>query len=230
MPYLRRGRRGNVMRKRYKTLRYRKRRGGLTSYEMRRSRVSASSISRPVHYFRRSSEYVAIALTSNVAGSNGVGFVGAGFLYRLNNVVNVSDFTNLYDQYKIISVKHHFKWSNISQTDDILSNPPVLQYFTDHDDATNPTHLELLERSATRSFAMRPNKVYSIGIRPAVLSEVYRSSVTTGYVPKWGQYLDMGNNDIPHYGLKVGWSYPATTAIGQVVHWVTITFACKGVR
>jgi hypothetical protein len=88
----------------------------------------------------------------------------------------------------------------------------------------------MLERSAMRQFAMKPDRVYTIPVRPALLQEVYRTAVTTSYVPKWGQFVDLGTADVPHYGLKIGWAYQPSTAYGAIVAWFTYTFACKGVR
>jgi len=198
----------------------------------RLGRLGASSIYRPTHYFVRASGLTSITLDNNSLGMAGTGFIGNAFAYQLNQLLNHTDFTNLYDQYKIIAVKHHFKWSidpEIPQ-DKILMNPPVMYYFTDNDDNSAPTHAQLHERATVRQFALRANKVYTITLKPACLQEVYRTSLTTAYVPKWSQYIDMGNDNVPHFGLKVGFNYSTGNDYGIVSHWYSIMFACKGVK
>lgn len=202
-----------------------------TGIQRRLMRASASAIYRPTHYFSRGTAPTVTALTNNTAGIGATGFVSFGQTYQLSDVINVADFTSLYDQYKIISVIQFFKWSlDPTIADNIVNNPPVCHYFTDHDDSSTPSHNELQERATTKSFVMRPNKLYKILIKPAVLQEVYKSSLTTGFVPKWGQFLDMVDNNTPHFGLKVGWSYGGATAYGSIHKWYRVLIACKGVR
>lgn len=198
----------------------------------RLGRLGASSLYRPTHYFIRSTEIDATALTANIAGQLGTGFIGKAYTYQLNSLINHTDFNSLYDQYKIIAVKHHFKWSLDSTVpaDNLLSNPPVMYHFTDNDDNSAPSHDTFTERATTKQFAMRANKVYTITLKPACLQEIYRTSVTTAYVPKWNQFIDMGNDNVPHYGLKVGWMYPGNLVYGNLVSWYSILFACKGVK
>lgn len=186
----------------------------------------------PLHYFRRSTIPDIVALTSNVAGYGGTGFIGTGRASALNQLINSGDFTALYDQYKIIKTTFRFKWSISSTTpaDNLLNNPPVMMYFRDHDDIATPDHQMMMERATTKYITLRPNRVYSITVRPSTLGMVYNSPTSTAYQPNWGKFIDMLDNAVPHFGLKVAWNYPPSTAYGSVQVWQTMTIACKGQR
>lgn len=204
-------------------------------YRSIRGRRSARRFRRylnPLHYFKRSTVPDIVPLTSNVAGFGGTGFLGSGRATALNQLINVADFTALYDQYKIIKTTFHFKWS-ISGTvpaDNLLSNPPVMMYFRDHDDIVTPDHTMMMERSTTKYIAMRANRVYSITVKPSTLGMIYNSPTSTAYAPSWGKFIDVVDTAVPHYGLKVAWNYPASTVYGSVQVWQTMVVAFKGQR
>jgi hypothetical protein len=43
---------------------------------------------------------------------------------------------------------------------------------------------------------------FSIQLKPAIQSEMYRTSITTAYTPKWGQWIPTADPTVPHYGMK----------------------------
>lgn len=154
------------------------------------------------------------------------GTSGVGKEFRLDSVASHTEFTNLYDQYKITGVKVYFDYSP-----DVLGAIPSsgnshmypkLWVKRDYDDKTTPTISTMVESNQTR--CLRFNAVrntQSIFLRPAVLNTLYRTSITSGYAPVWGQWLDCGNSDIPHYGLKLLAQGIPSTNMGA------ITIRCK---
>lgn len=44
---------------------------------------------------------------------------------------------------------------------------------------------------------------FSIQLKPACQEEIYKSSVTTAYAPKWGQWIPTVDPTVPHYALKM---------------------------
>lgn len=162
--------------------------------------------------------------------------------FKLSDVVNVTDFSTLYDRYMITRVDVEFQ---------LLSNPdsatsvntttaagtnfyPRLWYYTDHDDAATPANLnEVKQVSRARNAVMEPNKVITVTVKPAILNQTYRTVATTGYSPQWNIWIDMAQTDVPHYGLK--WSMdtnsltPATPGYTYTTC-VKYYFKCKDVR
>lgn len=137
------------------------------------------------------------------------------FLFNL--IKGYSEFTALYDRYRITSIQLNVTLitdptaanpTNINATNatTYYNNPtnwyPKFWYVRDYDDDTTITLAVMRERSGVKMFIMRPNKVYRINVRPAILNQTYRTSTTTGYAPKWRQWIDMAQTDVPHYGLK----------------------------
>lgn len=135
---------------------------------------------------------------------------GLGKEFRLNDLQSYTDFTNLYDQYMITGVLCEIQ---------LLSNPdaqgkiagtaataanfyPRVWYCSDPDDAGTPTLAEMKQRQRVKHSVLKPNSIIKFFIKPAVLAQTYSSAITTGYAPKWAQWVDISNPGVPHYGLK----------------------------
>lgn len=168
-----------------------------------RSRVFPN---RNVHSFKR------WAVSSTKLG--GATAAGAGYAeaFTFNQLPSYSEFDVLYDRYMLTTVV--FKVQLINNPDagyyvanNTLANAanwyPKFWYVTDYDDDTTPTTLDELKQYAkTKHFVLQPNKEYKIVIKPAVNIQTYRTATTTGYAPKWKQWIDIAQTDVPHYGLK----------------------------
>jgi len=141
------------------------------------------------------------------------------YSFSLTDVINYSEFTTLFDQYKIKMVE--FKIHMISNPDSAAqpnddayvnvlggtSRPltnwyPKIWYIKDYDGGGADTLSQIKERVGVKFFVMRPNKVYTIKIRPKVLVQTYKTLTSTGYSPK-GLFLDCVDNNVPHYGLNL---------------------------
>jgi hypothetical protein len=138
-----------------------------------------------------------------------------GLVFKLEDVNGATDFADLYDRYMITTVVLKFKlvtnpdsaWglNNATGTIDTRQGTnwfPKLWYCPDYDDNSSETLAQLKERSQTKWKVLRPNKEIKIVVKPAVTIQTYRTATTTGYAPKWKQWIDMAQRDVPHYGLK----------------------------
>lgn len=170
----------------------------------RRRRLPYKRVWNAPHRFARMRESTDIDLTGSATEVIGC------YQFRLSDIINASELSVLYDQYRIDYVELIFNWTPndpiISPSSVGLNNAamgPLMYYVKDYDDGTALTLTNLQQYSTirTKRFNMQGNQV-KIRIKPAVLQEVFRSSLTTAYVPKWSQKLDMSNADVPHYGLK----------------------------
>jgi len=134
------------------------------------------------------------------------------YSFDLTQLPNYTDFTSLFDVYRINQVVVTFMFQGcVNNTADTYFSAvlPRMITTTDVDDATLPTASsagwdELCEyqTSKIRQVGNGAQSLFKYRIKPHVTTEVYKSAITTGYAPKKGVWLDCGNPDIPHFGLK----------------------------
>ena len=188
--------------------RKRNRKGKRRSYGRRKKKTSMTrwGVGKyNIHQFRRFSRGYNVPLTSNLTG-----FDATAFQFTLDRVQGYSELTAMYDQYRIDYVQFRINWSpkytvSVDPNAPGQSTYPLLYYYKDYDDATDPTSLaQMQERGNLRQVRITPNKIIKINVKPAVAQMVYQSAVSTAYAPKWGAKIDVAMPDVPHYGLKIG--------------------------
>lgn len=148
------------------------------------------------------------------------------FAFTLADVGNVSEFTSLFDQYKILGILVTVKMLNspdaVNVPNGLSANTgcyyPTLWYATDYDDNSVATVANLREYVRVKHKVLRPNSEIRIFLKPTTLEQVYRTAVTTGYAVNFNRpWLDCAQTDIPHYGLKYAIDFEGITpANGQV--------------
>ena len=154
--------------------------------------------------------------------SNNTAYANGSFTFALNDLTNYTEFTNLFDQYKITKVQIEFKMHTnpyiLYSTQPVggaqAAAPitfPTIYLVNDHDDATALTLAEFKERQSVRRFVLAPNKIIKWSVKPAILNQLYRTAVSTAYAPKYGQFIDCAQADVPHYGVKWGIDYDGAT-------------------
>lgn len=126
--------------------------------------------------------------------------------FTLSALPNYTEFTTLFDQYKVKGIKAQFyprtnvlALNNLSGT--LTTIPPLLTCI-DYDDNTAEDYNKLMEKAGTKSHS--EFKPFSLFFRPKPLVEIYKTAISTGYAIAPGNaWLDCSNPDLPHYGLKV---------------------------
>lgn len=123
--------------------------------------------------------------------------------YLLSGVPNSSEFTALYDCYRIDKVEITFVFDLGSAA--TTSYYPRIVFAPDFNDSTPPTtETDVLQYSQARSYQFSDaNRELTISIVPRVAKTVYRTAVTSAY--GWDStrtWLDTAYPDIPHFGLK----------------------------
>lgn len=173
----------------------------------------------PVHYFKRMTYQSAVIINNTL---NDTPFSST---FRLSDVPNASEFSNLYDQYKIRGIK----WKLMVRSSDFASGITAPKVFTvvDYDDATAPTNLnEILQYQNvkvsqfgnTHARYLKPKITPQLGDLSTLIN---MRSVGTGWV-------DMANTNVPHYGIK-GIITPSSSALAFDLH-ITYYLAFKSVR
>lgn len=127
---------------------------------------------------------------------------------------NVSEFTTLWDKYKLLRVKWTFipKWNSLEQpASGSAGNLLTLSYVHDVDDVTVPTDFNYISQYpglVTKTF-MKP---MSVTMKyPCVSTAIYNSAVSTAYGVKKGPWINMAYSQVPHYGIKGVWSSNGNT-------------------
>lgn len=188
-----------------------------------------------IHYFRR--RYVVANITSSTSAV-GVQTNAAGAMtFSMAGLPNATEFTALFDQYKIMKVKLDFipfgdtvnlPISTMTGTTALTSPGGPLITAIDYDDNLIPgAASDLLQYQASKVTPV-PKRL-KMSLRPKFATEVYRSGIATGYGARSG-WLDCANSDIPHYGVKYWMNAPsASSSSFSYQVWAEVTIACKGV-
>lgn len=200
---------------------------------MRRGRMPMKRLNE--HSYRRFCD----ALPVDITGTT----YSLGMVFKLDDVKGAADFSDLYDRFMLTTVVLRFKLVTNPDSIRILNNNtdwqttnwfPKLWYCPDYDDNASETLAQIKERAQTKCKVLRPNQIIKIVVKPAVTVQTYRTATSTGYAPKWKQWIDMANQDVPHYGLKFvvdccgqdpSDTYPFKLEIDRQYY-----FTCKDVR
>lgn len=155
------------------------------------------------------------------------GNVAYAATFSLNQLPNVSDITNLFDNYKIlkVTVKMYPLNPNVSS-----SNIYRLMTAVDYNDANTPTAVSIREHGNMRSHLLYNGRGYvQRTFRPHVLDTIYNTSIADGFgTDKPAPWIGTAYPGVPHYGFKIhGNGFPASTSIFRAD--VTVTLAVKDV-
>lgn len=193
------------------------RRGRRTMRPMRS--MTASRLN--VHHFKRTFQSADIAFNS--AGASAGAYAPA-----LSNMPNYTEFTALFDMYRINKVVVKFVPSftgsdaNPAATANALPN---LYSVTDNDDNATPANLdELLQYPGLK--LTRANQIHTRVFTPCVGVD---AAGITGIAPKYKQWINCSSPSIVHYGMKY-WLDAIASTTGKYRIFITMYFSCKAVR
>lgn len=161
-------------------------------------------------------------------------------VWSFDNLINKDDFTTLYDRYRIDYVRVRAQLMTNPDASNFVNSAlpnytnwfPKLWWCPDYDDGAQETLDDLKQRAKTRCIILRPNQFYKFGVKPAILAQTYRTAVSTGYTPKWKQWIDMAQTNVPHYGIKCVIDGSALDPLQdfRVQFDCQVYFTCKDVR
>lgn len=196
--------------------------------KMRRSRIRKQPLSLQKHTFMER------GVTELVLTPNGSGVFQT---FQLNDIYNRASYAALFEYYTInkVVVTYRYKADGNPRRDVISATTgvpneanPLLYFKVDHNDDAADTLATMKASSRTRTFQFTNDKPeLSIQIRPAVLNEVYKSSVASTYVPKWKQRLTTADLTVPHYGLKSYAISPGAAQYGSITITMKYYFTMK---
>lgn len=200
----------------------------------RRPRITA----RGVHTFSR---YCA---STDPIECNGV-YKAGSIVTSLSQLVQSSDFTNLFDQYRIRRVIVSIQMINNPDAVTVLNgqgsglpfNPsnwyPKIWYIPDYDGGSDETISSIKERQGVRCKIFRPNTAVRFSFVPKCRVLTYSTSTSTGYAPK-NIMVDMTDTAVEHFGIKyvidTNQQDPQNEYPFKFVIEKKLVFSCYGVR
>lgn len=206
-----------------------------TRMAVARTRMARLTPNRNMHSFRR----MVTATNVDVSAAE-YAFAEA---YTFGAITGAAEFSALYDRYMITRVVMKIRLVNnvdaIFKINDTASYNPTNWYprlfsCPDYDDNTPETVTQLKERARTKFRLLKPNSYLTYVIKPAVSVQTYRTTLAAGYSPKWNQWIDMNQTDVPHYGMKFALDCsgidPSDTIPFKLEIERTYYFKCKDVR
>lgn len=159
----------------------------------RRRKMVRRMVSRPVrslnnavHTFRRNA--TAATVTGNVAYAP----YQSSTNIALTQVVNSTDFTNLFDQFRINYVVIKF-WLRIDPSAQAAGSAsfPKLYWVRDKNSTTVLSQNEMRERADCKIVVMNPNRPVVMKFKPNLLTQqLYTAVGTSSYTPAYNQWID----------------------------------------
>lgn len=165
----------------------------------RSNRSKSNNGSQPIYKFHRFAAFNSIqakALTTTY---------GATY-FSLDQVPGYTEFTALFDQYRITRVIAHF-WptalsvTNTNSSSTIVNVPPRIVHAIDYDDSVAPTSVNEVREYSTARTNYSTEK-FTRDFKPAVSRVVYEGVSSSGYSPDWDVWVSTNDPTVPHYGLK----------------------------
>lgn len=163
----------------------------------------------PSHFFKRT-EY----LPQFVQAIGGAPASGFGKEFALNNLVNVTEFTSLFDQYRILGINIRFiPKVNVTMPGLGPATPGAPQLITviDYDNASAPPAIDEVLQYENMALTTANGEIHQRCFKPAVTPEIFQTALATGYASRRDQWLDCNSDAVPHYGIR-GWVTPAGAA------------------
>lgn len=154
----------------------------------------------------------------------GVQMYCGGTLFYTAQLPNSSEFTSLYDQYRIDYVEMQPIFSNnISNVTTAALTLPIMYVCKDYDDSNDAGIADIQQYNNHRFF-----QVQQIGsvvkVKPNVDVAVYQSAVLTGYARGKSMFIDTSSGQVPHYGIKLAMEPMVVPASTTLIGYFTFNF------
>lgn len=196
----------------------------------------------------REHSFVERTAPAQLAVANEAAASGFYRTYNLDQILQVANYKNIFEFYRIDKVVCHVRYKGAStpayttvpasSDGDQVSYPmeikneicPVVYYKVDHNDDVADSLNTLKESMRTKEIQLTNDKPScTIVLKPAIQAEAYKTLLTQGYMPKWGQWLSTNDSTVPHFGLKLfvvaGVGNNANMGDVEITH--KVYFTCK---
>jgi len=124
--------------------------------------------------------------------------------FKLANMVGSTEFTSLFDKYKITGIKYKIMYQCNDAAVQGSQVLPIIHYAVDSDDSSTPSTLGAVqERANCKSTVLGNTQVISFFFKPKVATMVYNGVASTGYAVSKSPYINSSYPSVPHYGVKI---------------------------
>lgn len=163
----------------------------------------------PVHKFVRlfNSGELSIAATDQ----------GYATIFALSFIPNSSDFTNLFDQFRIDKVEFTFEMDIADGVLNSTTKWPRVVVAPDFNNQSAPlSENDILQYEQSKQYQFSTSdRRFSVTLRPMVAATMFRTGVTSAYAMQPSGWLDIATSDVPHYGLRYWVNNHNTTSFGS---------------
>jgi len=130
----------------------------------------------------------------------------AGYEFKLNDLPNYQEFTNLFDMYRINFVVMRFvptATQVLVNSDANSEEAPLIYTAIDYNNADAPGSADVIKQYGNcRVNAL--NVPFTLKFRPRTATPVFRDGVSSAYLQNPARlWIDCSYADVPHYGVKV---------------------------
>ena len=168
-----------------------------------------------VFKFKRSWVPTPMTITMNTVVTSSVG----AYYFKLSDLPQYTEFTALFDRYRITGVKLHVI-PRLSQqtvaggTTAATAYSPAIIHVIDYDDATAPTDKDTLNQydNAKWQYEFKPFKVW---LKPRAAQAQYGGAFSSYGNSNPKQWMDVASPDIQYYGWKWATNGYAATLNGN---------------
>lgn len=151
-------------------------------------------------------------INSGFSYLNGTRQVRGALRFALGQAANVSEITNLFDNYRIKKIRLMISFTMNSAPGEVsaagviptsVNGMPIMHHCYDPDDATAPASLgSVLENGYCKT--QRLDRVFYVNIVPRAQQSVVGGGAAGGGLLPTGSWLDSSSPAIYHYGWKFG--------------------------
>lgn len=208
-------------------------------YARRKAMRRAGALRRQVHSFKRVVNFGTV--TASTAPAGGAVPVRTAISFPLSLVPNVTEYTSLFDQYKINGIAFRVVPKTSGQFQGASSgvaNPigyGQVVSVIDYDDSVTPLNKDQLLEYGSVKFS-KCNWIHKRYLKPKILTRAQINSVTDGNVSAKATWIDTVNPDVQHYGIKLFIDAPVVnnpaTDSSSIAYdlYATYYFQCKNTR
>jgi hypothetical protein len=153
---------------------------------------------------------------------------GYAWPFALNMVPGSTEFTNLFDKYRLTSIDLTFSYWREGNDSGLIW--PAMYLFMDDDDAAIPTtKVSVQERMSVQRVSFSPTRqTISVKITPRWIQSRAGTSTNIAPVNSW---IDMSTPGVQHYGVKAWVDYYTNRAAGSAIGANGVLhFECNNVR
>lgn len=156
-------------------------------------------------------------------------------VFSLNQIPGFGEFQALFDRYKLNAVKCEWFLPVTMTYSGGGSATPRIHTVIDYDDNTDlPNISAACEYESYKLLTFGPNTRCSRYFKPRLARQIYNSALSTAYEVTRPVWLDLTDDQVPHFGLKCyverGLDPVLTTVTPPMTFKTTYYFQCRDVR